>query len=620
VILGGFAGPGGWAEGARMLGLSEVGIELDEAACRTRRAAGHATIRADMVSFPAEHLAGKVTGQVHSAPCIVFSSAGSRAGIAVMTECAALIRDMFAGRKTRAAHRNAMARALRAAGWPPPRMRPARFGRTVNAKTKHKTPVRLSRAQQSTAIRKAAFSASLVAEPARFIRASRPEWVALEQVPAVLPLWKVYAAELRAMGYSVWTGVLNAASYGVPQTRERAILIASRVRRVSCPPPTHFEQPAGAGVLFGGGLPWVSMSAALGWGATGRAAPTVTAGGTATGGAEPFGHRDREALLAAQDAGQWALRVDAQEHASVRDVTAPAPALKFGHSSAECQWVLRTGNNSEQGDGRLERYERSVDEPAPTVDTGAGSKWRVRTSFGTPATGPKDTGSGSHGSHEIDPAKRPAHTVTGKTKDWVVGTHSGNGDAHDYERGTGEPSPTVTHRADRWELHTNRGQEPDGTRQTVDPSTAPAPALTAKSGGQWQVKSFRNNNNNNNACERSLDEPAGTLFFGGRSNWAAWVTERPATTVQGDPRVGRPGHKDRDKGESMFEQDSVRITVEEAAILQSFRPDYPWHGTRTKQFEQVGNAVPPLLAMHILAEATGLPVPAAGDIDQEAAS
>jgi DNA (cytosine-5)-methyltransferase 1 len=135
----------------------------------------------------------------------------------------------------------------------------------------------------------------------------------------------------------------------------------------------------------------------------------------------------------------------------------------------------------------------------------------------------------------------------------------------------------------RWVLHTNRGQEPDGTRQTVDPSTAPAPApaLTAKSGGQWNVKpgsswSFRNNNNNN-ASVRSADEPAGTVFFGGRSNWAAFTDGAQ----------------------------SVRITVEEAAILQSFPPDYPWQGTKTARFTQVGNAVPPLLAAHVLAMATG---------------
>lgn len=81
---------------------------------------------------------------------------------------------------------------------------------------------------------------------------------------------------------------------------------------------------------------------------------------------------------------------------------------------------------------------------------------------------------------------------------------------------------------------------------------------------------------------------------------AAWVLDRPSTTVCGDARIGRPGHKDRDLGEAQFAEGSVRVTVREAGILQSFPADYPWQGTSTKRYLQVGNAVPPLLAAAIL--------------------
>src|SRR5262249_43169003 len=42
-----------------------------------------------------------------------------------------------------------------------------------------------------------------------------------------------------------------------------------------------------------------------------------------------------------------------------------------------------------------------------------------------------------------------------------------------------------------------------------------------------------------------------------------------------------------------------RITVEEAAALQTFPANMEWHGTRLARFRQIGNAVPPRLARDV---------------------
>jgi DNA (cytosine-5)-methyltransferase 1 len=144
----------------------------------------------------------------------------------------------------------------------------------------------------------------LVLSPLHYAFRFEPTYIALEQVPPVLPVWEAMAVELREAGYSVWTGYLHSEQYGVPQTRKRAYLMARRDGHEALPPvPTrskyHNRDPE---KLDLGVKKWVSMAEALGWDGVNRPSPTVTGGGTATGGAEPFGRFGRQAIRNARAA------------------------------------------------------------------------------------------------------------------------------------------------------------------------------------------------------------------------------------------------------------------------------------------------------------------------------
>lgn len=82
----------------------------------------------------------------------------------------------------------------------------------------------------------------------------RPPAFSLENVYGYrnFEAFKLIVQTLRSLGYHVGYWHLNAADYGVPQTRQRLILLASRVGRVRVPEPTHAEtRTSSQGMLAG---------------------------------------------------------------------------------------------------------------------------------------------------------------------------------------------------------------------------------------------------------------------------------------------------------------------------------------------------------------------------------
>ncbi|WP_329217417.1 DNA cytosine methyltransferase [Streptomyces microflavus] len=239
LIVHGFAGIG-WSE-ALPPGSNEIGLELNTDACRTRANAGHTTIQCDVTHYPTWVFKGRTTGKIDSPPCPPFSKSGNGKGAHDFPLIQQTVEDLSRGIDTRALHGAAC--------------------------------------QDPRSI--------LTAEPMRWHYDLMPQWICMEQVPSVLPLWEQYAGILARWGYDTTTGVLDAADYGLGQHRKRAVLIASRTQPVVLPAETHGGpgQPAHR-----------TMADTIGWGYTHRPAPTVTGGGTATGGAEPFGNGSRQAM------------------------------------------------------------------------------------------------------------------------------------------------------------------------------------------------------------------------------------------------------------------------------------------------------------------------------------
>ncbi|MFC5136990.1 DNA cytosine methyltransferase [Actinomycetospora rhizophila] len=214
-----FAGPGGLDVAATWLGIRALGVEWDDDACATREAAGLLTVSDDVRRLVPSDLP-TATILTAGPPCQTFTIAGAGNGRRALQKVLAMIGRLDRGENVK---------------------------KDLGALDDERT--------------------GLVLEPLRWLleaeRAGHPyEAVVLEQVPAVLPVWKSIEIVLNRHGYHTDVGVLGTEEYGVPQTRRRALLLAHRRHRPRLPSPTHRAYRRGVARDQGDDQlqPWETMS------------------------------------------------------------------------------------------------------------------------------------------------------------------------------------------------------------------------------------------------------------------------------------------------------------------------------------------------------------------------
>jgi DNA (cytosine-5)-methyltransferase 1 len=88
------------------------------------------------------------------------------------------------------------------------------------------------------------FRSRLLGEFTKLVKAFQPGYVVIENVPGIAKVpgfstFRRFLKVLKDSGYEYCQGILDAKDYGVPQTRNRIVLIASKNGKPTLPSPTH---------------------------------------------------------------------------------------------------------------------------------------------------------------------------------------------------------------------------------------------------------------------------------------------------------------------------------------------------------------------------------------------
>lgn len=304
----------------------------------------------------------------------------------------------------------------------------------------------------------------------------------------------------------------------------------------------------------------------------------------------------KRAILVARRNGPVHMPVPTHSRYYSRTPDKLDPGVQKWVSMAEALGWTAPGVTFTQNNKQAHQAHRTMEQPAPTVTAGhdSGNRGFIDGDSFTVAT-----------PDEVAALQSYPHTV--RTNSTTGTGYVPGGPRQNYGRSTEAPAPTVVSRADLWKLEGN---------------------VVYRNGNQA------------NASKRTPDQPAPTILFGHNSNKVEWmdpelagipsasgtrVTVGEASALQSYPGMLRSnygtGGDASNRGERTIDQPAPTLTskadrnkwdgkdqmsADQAGTLQTYEKPFVWCGSKSKQFLQIGNAVPPVLAEAVLAALIGL--------------